>query len=1517
MKTKFTIFLLFCLTLFSWATFASADYSAQGIVESKNMLSGATVTAINGFQVTATVPANTTVSVKFSQDKVNYYNSAGVKEGWDTCANGVTNVNLTGLAWTGGILFYKIQLTSTDVAVTPTISDAQVDYDGTVVPALSGNSYPTQGAVVSTNLLTGGTMAFDNTVRFAYNVSSLPSGTSASVQFSQDGTNWYSSGGTLWGEDVLSSGAHLDITNSLDLSALNWSGVTSFYYKLNLYSPLDDNLTPAVSDAGLINPDQVYYSVGQSVANLMSGAPTVTITGGAGVFSVAQTGNIGVGDRVTYNTSAVAYISAKTNADGMHWSLVTATGGLPGDISNSAVVSITREFTSLNSAEAAASNIFHINSSDLVSANVVLNLPCYYDTGADTTEVTVDSYTTSANNYIKIYTPNNTSTEVNNSQRHQGKWDDGKYRLNVTGIGILNSAHYTIIDGLQISISPNDTYRYGIRGNNNIGGMKISNNIIKQLNAQDNSGGIYIATMPSGYKSFAYNNIIYDIVGSAYFFSSVDIESFYIFNNTAHGNTVGFRDSGQDIIVKNNLAYDNGTDYVGTFSSSSTNNISKDATSPNSGSTDCGGHSCRSQTISFVDAINKDFHLSPSDTAAKNAGADLSADANFPFNTDIDGSFRLHQGFGATQWDIGADETATQIFRSVGPSATAVLESDTAHARNVTLTSGVATFSNALADNIGVGDAILIDTGGTADAIDTSDTLLFVHGRTDSTHYTLRTHTGAIPTDITVNNTYQIFRAYTSLSNAEAGTKNTSIPITFNGGNRDLVVNNEQWNIACYGDAVDTTSVTIDGWNTGENNFIKVYTPVYTEEVGVSQRHKGNWDDGKYQLSKENVNGYTIYILDEYIEIDGLQFDVSGTGTHPNAVKIGANNIILSNSMIKDSSLNSEYIINIEGTFGDVKVINNIVYRIDDLKVGTGIRSYSSTNLSMGYFYNNTVNGFNVGIESRNNSVLAKNNIVQNCTNGYNSGFDASSDYNISDLAADAPGANSKNSTTVSFVDATNKDFHLSSSDTAARNAGISLANDSALPFDTDIDGQERTGQWSVGADDGPGVTVQTPAPNSTESPNLDINTGLVGYWSFDGETVSGSTVEDLSSYKNDGTISGVTKAIGKRGQGMNFDGNDYIQVNDNDMLDGANAMSWSFWIKLADTGSSNRGIINKYITSVGGRSYNIFIDAGEDINLRISSDGVNNEIQIAQTNLDTNWNHVAIIFNNGAFNVYKNGQVVSDDGDFTSHISVYAGSDDLDLGRDYSGNYYNGQFDETRIYNRALTIDEIGHLYRMGEDKFQTTQTDKLTDGLVGMWSFDGPDVNIATNTAFDRSGNGNNGTISGATPVIGKKGQGFSFNAIQNQYVGTVKTFDPIFTYVAWINVSSVSAVRYIIGPLGNGAPGFSVNTNRTLLLQRTGIATVGSSTGTVTLNSWNHIAVTYNSSTGDYSFYINGALAGNGNNIASFILTQWLQIGARYSGNLGFQGKIDEVRVYDRVLSEEEIDDLYRLGSVKIKK
>ena len=54
-------------------------------------------------------------------------------------------------------------------------------------------------------------------------------------------------------------------------------------------------------------------------------------------------------------------------------------------------------------------------------------------------------------------------------------------------------------------------------------------------------------------------------------------------------------------------------------------------------------------------------------------------------------------------------------------------------------------------------------------------------------------------------------------------------------------------------------------------------------------------------------------------------------------------------------------------------------------------------------------------------------------------------------------------------------------------------------------------------------------------------------------------------------------------------------------------------------------------------------------------------------------------------------------------------------------------------------------------------SQNQKLTNGLVGLWSFDQPDV--AGVIAYDRSGNANNGTLTGGQRTIGKIGQALSF--------------------------------------------------------------------------------------------------------------------------------------------------------------
>jgi hypothetical protein len=300
------------------------------------------------------------------------------------------------------------------------------------------------------------------------------------------------------------------------------------------------------------------------------------------------------------------------------------------------------------------------------------------------------------------------------------------------------------------------------------------------------------------------------------------------------------------------------------------------------------------------------------------------------------------------------------------------------------------------------------------------------------------------------------------------------------------VANNEQWNIACYanGTTADATAVTIDGWNTATQNFIKVYTPVNSNEVGVSQRHDGKWDENKYKLAiGDGVDSGNIRIesSNNYVKINGLQVSKVVTNySDPKGIYVvGAEvgEVEISNNIVKmiDTSIYVHYgiLYHKATTPGNqtVKIFNNLVYDIKNISGGGGgirIGQYGIHSI-----YNNTVinSGTGYSYHSGAGEVTLKNNIAQDCVDGYylESGvsWEPESDYNISDLAADAPGANSKNSTNVLFLDEANDDFRLSSDDTAAKGAGLNLSTDANLSFFDDIRGQARPASptaWSIGA---------------------------------------------------------------------------------------------------------------------------------------------------------------------------------------------------------------------------------------------------------------------------------------------------------------------------------------------------------------------------------------------------------------------------------------------------------------------
>ena len=83
-----------------------------------------------------------------------------------------------------------------------------------------------------------------------------------------------------------------------------------------------------------------------------------------------------------------------------------------------------------------------------------------------------------------------------------------------------------------------------------------------------------------------------------------------------------------------------------------------------------------------------------------------------------------------------------------------------------------------------------------------------------------------------------------------------------------------------------------------------------------------------------------------------------------------------------------------------------------------------------------------------------------------------------------------------------------------------------------------------------------------------------------------------------------------------------------------------------------------------------------------------------------------------------------------------------------------------------------------------------------------------------------------------------------------------------------------------------------------------------------AWVHFVLTYDASAGACRIYANSVLAAdttNPNNPANVNAanSQNFSIGARYDGASGFSGELDDVRIYNRVLSAAEITRLYQLG------
>ena len=444
-------------------------------------------------------------------------------------------------------------------------------------------------------------------------------------------------------------------------------------------------------------------------------------------------------------------------------------------------------------------------------------------------------------------------------------------------------------------------------------------------------------------------------------------------------------------------------------------------------------------------------------------------------------------------------------------------------------------------------------------------------------------------------------------------------------------------------------------------------------------------------------------------------------------------------------------------------------------------------------------------------------------------------------------------------------------------------------------------------------------AAKRTQGPS---NLGLVGYWSFDDGTTT--VANDSSGNRNHGRLTNMDSATdwvpGKRGKALDFDGsNDYVTMGNITADDfGTGPMSVSVWFKTSSVGYQEP-VDNKTAgTNLAG--FNLYMNTGSNkMTFRIA-DGTNQRSISGITAVDNNqWHHAVGVRNGDTITIYIDGV---QEGTATG-VSAYNISNATTF---FVGAYgtgagqanWNGLIDDVRVYNRALSATEIQALYESTYRAVNVSQNNRLTDGLVGFWSFNGPDMSGVT--AYDRSGNNNNGTLTnGPALTYGKVGQALSFDGvndwIDNITQPAIQISPNIFTVVGMLNPGNQTS-RFIT-PNSAGIDQYIQYdaTNRRLDVGITEFADINnrlrsSTSGSMPIDTWTHWAVSINNK--NIKIYINGVLNSEFNE--SIDIADWTgnwRIGQRGNSTFWYKGKLDEVRIYNRVLTPDEIKRLYNMG------
>ncbi len=459
------------------------------------------------------------------------------------------------------------------------------------------------------------------------------------------------------------------------------------------------------------------------------------------------------------------------------------------------------------------------------------------------------------------------------------------------------------------------------------------------------------------------------------------------------------------------------------------------------------------------------------------------------------------------------------------------------------------------------------------------------------------------------------------------------------------------------------------------------------------------------------------------------------------------------------------------------------------------------------------------------------------------------------------------------------------------------------------------------------------------EQVHEDMMGSPISYWKFD--EGFGTTANDTMG-NNNGTLTNMDVATdwvaGKFGKALDFDGTDDVVVTGN-MTPGSSG-SLSTWVYLGGNGPTPspyiQNIFDWATTPTSSEAFRLYwygVGTGQDnrFNFQTAKSSTAYQLFSIKTYPAGAWYHVLISWDSSGKKLYVNGEL--DNSDATVHN--FSLSTTLRIGRQYSywvptWHYpFYGIIDEPKIYNYALSEDQIKAEYNSpaGNPSFNGTTTryggtDVTSIGLTmpeptTYWNFDD---NSGTSSQ-DVSTSGNTGTLTNMDAntdwIRGIYGSALDFDG-SNDYVISANTvaLTSDFTISFWMNINNLYNYGEPVSlrnPIDERFLSFVTYADGHMLFNL-GDGTnwgngVTTSAATFQADRWYHIIGKRSGST--ITLYIDGKYYGEATN--SYGPTGELLVGVRRASSIlyPFNGKIDEVKIYDESLSPAQIAWEYSKG------